>query len=180
MCLRSPAGCSPRPAQCRCRAPPAGRREVPQQSQTAVSVSNQHQRSGSATGTESSGSGSEQRPRSGTATDNRAAMSSRARIHGHSGLFRTEASSRWDRRCQGLKCIARGGRPLDTADPTDWHGRIGRDRAHHWRIAYASAKEVDVHLRVLCLSGAVPRGKAIGIMNIFDEIRAMTWRLLHP
>jgi four helix bundle protein len=66
------------------------------------------------------------------------------------------------------------------ANLEEGHGRLGRDRLHHWRIAYASAKEVDVHLRVLCLSGAVPRGKAIGVMNIFDEIRAMTWRLLHP
>ena len=144
-----------------------------------------------------------------------------------------------------MKCIARGGRPLDSVDPIDCreamtspeltmnnaptknnliatekaiqaaadavsmarrvpaplksigdqvirsagsvpanleegHGRLGRDRAHHWRIAYASAKEVAVHLRILCLSGAVPRGKAINTLNLFDEVRAMTWRLLHP
>ena len=66
------------------------------------------------------------------------------------------------------------------ANLEEGHGRIGRDRVHHWRIAYASAKEVDVHLRILCLSGAVPRGKAIATLNLFDEIRAMTWRLLHP
>ena len=66
------------------------------------------------------------------------------------------------------------------ANLEEGHGRLGRDRAHHWRIAYASAKEVDVHLRVLCLSGAVPRGKAIATLNLFDEVRAMTWRLLHP
>jgi four helix bundle protein len=66
------------------------------------------------------------------------------------------------------------------ANLEEGHGRFGRDRAHHWRIAYASAKEVDVHLRVLCLSGAVPRGKAITTLNLFDEVRAMTWKLLNP
>jgi four helix bundle protein len=66
------------------------------------------------------------------------------------------------------------------ANLEEGHGRSGRDRAHHWRIAYASAKEVDVHLRILFLSGAVPRGKAIGALDLFDEVRAMTWRLLHP
>ena len=66
------------------------------------------------------------------------------------------------------------------ANLAEGHGRFGRDRAHHWRIAYASAMEVDVHLRVLCLSGAVPREKATATLHLFDEIRAMTWRLLHP
>ena len=60
------------------------------------------------------------------------------------------------------------------------HGRIGRDRTHHWRIAYASAKEVDCHLRLLCVSGAVHRGKAMTALQLFDEVRAMIWRLLHP
>jgi len=66
------------------------------------------------------------------------------------------------------------------ANLAEGYGRFGRDRAHHWRIADASAKEVDVHLRVLCLSGAVPRGKATTTLHLFDEIRAMTWKLLHP
>jgi four helix bundle protein len=29
------------------------------------------------------------------------------------------------------------------ANLAEGHGRSGRDRQHHWRIAYASAKEVD-------------------------------------
>jgi len=66
------------------------------------------------------------------------------------------------------------------ANLAEGHGRFGRDRTHHWRIAYASAKEVDVHLRLLYLSGAVPRGKATTTLHLFDEIRAMTWKLLHP
>jgi len=66
------------------------------------------------------------------------------------------------------------------ANLAEGHGRTGRDRIHHWRIAYASAKEVDCHLRLLCVSGAVRRGKAITALQLFDEVRAMTWRLLHP
>jgi four helix bundle protein len=60
------------------------------------------------------------------------------------------------------------------------HGRFGRDRTHHWRIAYASAKEVDAHLCLLCISGAVPRGEATIARKLVDEVRAMTWWLLHP
>jgi four helix bundle protein len=66
------------------------------------------------------------------------------------------------------------------ANLAEGHGRIGRDRAHHWRIAYASAKEVDCHIRLLCVSGAVHRGKATAALRLFDEVRAMTWRLVHP
>jgi four helix bundle protein len=66
------------------------------------------------------------------------------------------------------------------ANLAEGHGRSGRDRTHHWRIAYASAKEVDCHLRILSSSGAIQRGKAITALQLFDEVRAMTWRLLHP
>jgi len=66
------------------------------------------------------------------------------------------------------------------ANLAEGHGRNGRDRTHHWRIAYASAKEVDCHLRLLCITGAVHRGKATTASQLFDEVRAMTWRLLHP
>ena len=66
------------------------------------------------------------------------------------------------------------------ANLAEGHGRFGRDRAYHWRIAYASAKEVDAHLRVLCLSGAVPHGKAVTALQLFDEVRAMAWKLLNP
>ena len=66
------------------------------------------------------------------------------------------------------------------ANLAEGHGRIGRDRTHHWRIAYASAKQVDCHIRLLCVSGAVHRGKAMTALQLFDEVRAMTWRLLNP
>ena len=66
------------------------------------------------------------------------------------------------------------------ANLAEGHGRSGRDRTHHWRIAYASAKEVDSHLRLLAQAGAVSSAKANEALMIFDEVRAMTWRLLNP
>ena len=59
-------------------------------------------------------------------------------------------------------------------------GRSGRDRLHHWRIAYGSAKEVDVHLRLLISTGSINRQRAESAIQLFDDVRAMTWRLLHP
>jgi four helix bundle protein len=66
------------------------------------------------------------------------------------------------------------------ANLAEGHGRSGRDRLYHWRIAYASAKEVDSHLRLLAQAGAVDSTRANSAMQLFDEVRAMTWRLLHP
>jgi len=66
------------------------------------------------------------------------------------------------------------------ANLSEGHGRSGRDRSQHWRIAYASAKEVDTHLRLLVGAGAVNVGRARVVIELFDQVRAMTWRLLHP
>ena len=66
------------------------------------------------------------------------------------------------------------------ANLSEGHGRIGRDRLHFWRIAYGSAKEVDVHLRLLVTAGAIDSTLAQQVIQSFDEVRAMTWRLLHP
>jgi len=60
------------------------------------------------------------------------------------------------------------------------HGRTGRDRMHYWRIAFASAKEVDTHIRLLSRSNSVDCRRATDALNLFDEVRAMTWQLLHP
>jgi four helix bundle protein len=57
-------------------------------------------------------------------------------------------------------------------------GRTGRDRRHHWRIAYGSALEVDTHLRLLAGTCADP--STVEALCLFDRVRAMTWRLLHP
>ncbi len=66
------------------------------------------------------------------------------------------------------------------ANLAEGHGRRGRDRMHHWRIAYASAKEVNSLLRLLVHASAVDAQAAALALDLFDEVRAMTWRLLHP
>jgi len=66
------------------------------------------------------------------------------------------------------------------ANLAEGHGRFGRDRQHHWRIAYASAKEVDSHLRLLAAAGAINPTGAERALQSFDQVRAMTWRLLNP
>ena len=66
------------------------------------------------------------------------------------------------------------------ANLAEGHGRSGRDRLHHWRVAYASAKEVDSHLRLLLNAGVVNVETAERTIEIFDQVRAMTWRLLNP
>ena len=66
------------------------------------------------------------------------------------------------------------------ANLAEGHGRIGRVRMNYWRIAYASAKEVDSHLRLLAHAGAVNRSRTNDALAAFDQVRAMTWRLLNP
>ena len=66
------------------------------------------------------------------------------------------------------------------ANLAEGQGRSGRDRQHFWRIAYASAKEVDSHLRLLAHVGVVDGPGIATVLATFDEVRAMTWRLLNP
>ncbi len=66
------------------------------------------------------------------------------------------------------------------ANLSEGHGRIGRDRFHHWRIAYASAKEIDSHLQLLAQAGSIDKERTNVALDLFDQVRAMTWRLLNP
>ena len=66
------------------------------------------------------------------------------------------------------------------ANLSEGHGRTGRDHLHQWRIAFASAKEVDTHIRLLSRSNSVDCRRATEALSLFDEVRAMTRRLLHP
>jgi len=66
------------------------------------------------------------------------------------------------------------------ANLSEGHGRSGRDRFHHWRIAYGSAKEVDTFLRPSANVGVVDTAQTSVALELFDQVRAMTWRLLHP
>ena len=66
------------------------------------------------------------------------------------------------------------------ANLSEGHGRTGRDRLYHWCIAYASAKEVDTHLRLLAQAGATDTSRTNTALDLFDQVRAMTWRLINP
>ena len=66
------------------------------------------------------------------------------------------------------------------ANIAEGRGRTGRDRLHHWRIAYGSAREVDTHLRLLMGTGSIESSRADEALQLFDDVRAITWRLLHP
>ena len=66
------------------------------------------------------------------------------------------------------------------ANLAEGQGRIGRDRVHFWRIASASAREVDSHLQLLARAGVVDARLAAEALETFDKVRAMTWRLLNP
>ena len=59
-------------------------------------------------------------------------------------------------------------------------GRSGRDRLHHYRIAYGSAKEVDTHLQLLVHSKVLDSTQAEKALSLVDDVRAMIWHLLHP
>jgi len=65
------------------------------------------------------------------------------------------------------------------ANLAEGQGRSGRDRLHFWRIAYASAKEVDSHMKLLARAGGINRTQAERALSVFDEVRAMTWRLIN-
>ena len=67
-----------------------------------------------------------------------------------------------------------------SANIAEGRGRSGRDRLHHWRIAYGSAREVDSHLRLLVGTGSIESSRADKALQLFDDVRAITWRLLHP
>ena len=66
------------------------------------------------------------------------------------------------------------------ANLAEGHGRAGRDRLYHYRVAYGSAKEVEVHLRLLAATGSIERSRTDEAIDLFDRVRAMTWRLLNP
>ena len=66
------------------------------------------------------------------------------------------------------------------ANLAEGHGRSGKDRAYHFRVAFGSAKEVETHLLVLVNAGVLDGPQTARALQLFDDVRAMTWRLLHP
>jgi len=67
--------------------------------------------------------------------------------------------------------------PLNLAEGA---GRRGRDRIHHWRIAYGSALEARTALELLVATGCVNAEAAAAAAGLLDRVAAMTWRLVHP
>ena len=66
------------------------------------------------------------------------------------------------------------------ANIAEGQGRAGKDRLYHWRVAYGSAKELEVHLTLLVEAGAVDRRQGAQALAPLDEVRAMLWRMVHP
>jgi four helix bundle protein len=67
--------------------------------------------------------------------------------------------------------------PLNLAEGA---GRRGRDRLHHWRIAYGSALEARTALELLVATGSVDAEAAAAADVLLDRVAAMVWRLVHP
>ena len=67
--------------------------------------------------------------------------------------------------------------PLNLAEGA---GRRGRDRLHHWRIAYGSALEARTALELLVTTGSVDAEAAEAADALLDRVAAMAWRLTHP
>ena len=65
------------------------------------------------------------------------------------------------------------------ANLAEGNGRAGKDRIYHFRIAYASAKEVDSHLCLLMNLNVIDIDQTRHTMQLFDQVRAMTWRLIN-
>ena len=67
--------------------------------------------------------------------------------------------------------------PLNLAEGA---GRRGRDRIHHWRIAYGSALEARTALELLVATGSVDSEAAATADALLDRVAAMAYRLVHP
>jgi len=59
-------------------------------------------------------------------------------------------------------------------------GRRAKDKRHHYTIAYASAREASAGMRILLRTGRVSPAPAHQLLSSLGEVRAMTWRLIHP
>ncbi len=73
---------------------------------------------------------------------------------------------------QAMRAVA--GVPLSLAEG---RGRIGRDRQHHWRIAYGSCLETTAAVTLLATVAAVPKAEASRALELLDRVQAMAWRL---
>ena len=67
--------------------------------------------------------------------------------------------------------------PLNLAEGS---GRAGKDRIHHFRIAYSSAREATTGIELLVACGSIGRKDAAEALELLDRTKAMTWRLIRP
>ncbi len=59
-------------------------------------------------------------------------------------------------------------------------GRVGRDKACHYHVAYGSAGEAATAIGLLAAYGAISDRRAADLLGRLDELRAVAWRLAHP
>lgn len=64
--------------------------------------------------------------------------------------------------------------PLNIAEAS---GRTGKDRSHHFRIAYGSAQESAVAIQLLRSVGVVSSDDEALLLGLIDRVRAMCWKL---
>ena len=64
--------------------------------------------------------------------------------------------------------------PLNIAEAS---GRTGKDRNHHFRIAYGSAQETTVAVQLLRSVGVVSLADETVLLQLLDRVKAMAWRL---
>jgi four helix bundle protein len=64
--------------------------------------------------------------------------------------------------------------PLNIAEAS---GRTGKDRSHHFRIAYGSAQETAVALQLLTAVGVMAPADEALLLGLLDRVKAMCWRL---
>ncbi len=43
-----------------------------------------------------------------------------------------------------------------------------------------TAEEIDTDLHLLVGANAIDKARAVTALHLFDDVRAITWRLLHP
>ena len=58
------------------------------------------------------------------------------------------------------------------------NGRAGKDRNYHFRVAYSSALEASVGLRLLAECGLANHKQISTALDLLDQVRAMLWRLM--
>jgi len=100
----------------------------------------------------------------------------------------------YDRSLQLLECLVPVVAKLRTQDPdlvkqlrraalsvqlniAEARGRVGKDRHHLFRVAYASAGEVRAALEGAVAFALVPRALVAPSLELVDRVRAMTYRL---